>query len=123
MSTTQITLIAFGVVVLLWIIGKLQEVSKSVKYIKTLNINQFLFITRKLTNMATQLETLSASLDAANEKVAKVAADVQHLHDLITQAGDNPTPEQWAAVQAKADTLNNSLQAVDDQTEDTTTQG
>lgn len=123
MSTTQIVILTLSTLVINLFLPFIAYVYGYANGIRQKRNSQLSIIIQNQKNMATQLEQLSASLDAANEKVAKVAADVQHLHDLITQAGDNPTPEQWAAVQAKADTLNNSLQAVDDQTEDTTTQG
>lgn len=72
----------------------------------------------KLYKMGEQLDAINAKLDAANEKVTKVAADVAHLHDLISGTGETPTAEEWQAVKDKADALNASLQAVDDSTED-----
>jgi peptidoglycan hydrolase CwlO-like protein len=70
----------------------------------------------KLSKMGDQLNEISAKLDAANEKVTKIAADVQHLHDLISGTGETPTAEEWQAVKDKAEALNASLQAVDDAT-------
>lgn len=68
--------------------------------------------------MGEQLDAINSKLDAANDKVTKIAADVAHLHSLITGTGETPTAEEWAAVKEKADALNASLQAVDDATED-----
>lgn len=73
-------------------------------------------ILKKLNQMGDNLNEITAALDAANEKVTKIAADVQRLHDLINQTGETPTPEEWQAVKDKAAALNASLQAVDDAT-------
>lgn len=68
--------------------------------------------------MGENLNEITAALDAANEKVTKIAADVAHLHDLINGTGETPTAEEWQAVKDKAAELNTSLQAVDDSTPD-----
>lgn len=70
----------------------------------------------KLTKMGENLDAINAKLDAADAKIVKVAADVTHLHSLITGTGETPTAEEWQAVKDKADALNASLQAVDDAT-------
>jgi len=71
----------------------------------------------KLLFMSEQLDLIKADLLAANEKVTKVAADVQRLHDRIDEIGDGvPTAEEWAEVKQLSADLNASLQAVDDQT-------
>lgn len=75
-----------------------------------------IFITTKLNQMSLQLDELKAALVAANEKVAKVAADVTRLHEKIDAAGDVPTAEEWAEVKTLAEDLNTSLQAVDEKT-------
>lgn len=77
------------------------------------------FIINKLENMPTKddLQQIKDQLTAANQKVDRVAADVQRLHDQITAiTGDLPTQEEWDAVKAQATDLNTKLQAVDDQT-------
>lgn len=83
MSTTQITtLIAFGVIVLLWIIGKLQEVSNYIKYIKALNIaNQFLFITQKFNKMAETNDQILSLIAGINDSTNNIAADLQRIAD------------------------------------------
>lgn len=74
-------------------------------------------ILKKLQQMGENLNEITAQLDAANEKVTKIAADVQSLHDQINNtSGETPTPEEWQAVKDKAAALNASLQAVDDVT-------
>lgn len=79
-------------------------------------IGLLILILLKLSKMGQELDAINAKLDSANEKVAKVAADVAHLHTLIAGTGETPTPAEWAAVKEKADALNTSLQAVDDAT-------
>lgn len=70
----------------------------------------------KLFFMSEQLNEIKAKLVTANDKITRVAADVQRLHDLIEAAGDIPTEEEWQEVKDLADGLNTALQAVDDST-------
>lgn len=74
-------------------------------------------IIKKLNKMGQNLDELNAKLDQATAKVTAIAADVQRLHDLISNTtGETPTAAEWQAIKDKADSLNASLQAVDDQT-------
>lgn len=66
--------------------------------------------------MGENLNAIKADLISANEKITKIAADVQRLHDAIAAAGEVPTPEEWAEVKQISADLNTALQAVDDVT-------
>lgn len=79
-------------------------------------------IITKLHNMANELEDIKADLVSANQKVAKIKADVEGLHAKIDAAGDTPTPEQWAEVKQLSSQLNSALQEVDDKTADEITE-
>ena len=78
--------------------------------------NKLNLIIKKLNHMGINLTEIADSLTAANDKVTKVAADVQRLHDLIAGTGEAPTAAEWQAVKDQAAALNTSLQAVDDAT-------
>ena len=70
----------------------------------------------KLFIMGDNLNEIKAQVQAAQAKVDKVAADVQRLHDLINNAGETPTTEEWNDVKTLVGDLNTALQAVDDVT-------
>lgn len=77
-------------------------------------------ILKKLDIMNEDLAQIKASLEAANVKADKIAADVTLLHTKITGTGEVPTAEEWAEVKTLSSQLNDKLQAVDDQTADET---
>ena len=72
----------------------------------------------KLNDMGKELDAIKQQLVDADAKTDKIAADVKHLHDLIENAGETPTAEQWQEVKDAATALNNKLQGIDDSTED-----
>lgn len=65
-----------------------------------------------------KLEGIQADLQAAAAVVVKIKADVTALHAKIDSLGDSPTQEEIDAVKAESAALVESLQGVDDQTED-----
>lgn len=71
--------------------------------------------------MNQDLEQIKSDLTAANDKVAKVKADVTLLHTKVDAIADQPTAEEWAEVKTLSGKLNTSLQEVDDQTPEETT--
>lgn len=68
--------------------------------------------------MNEDLQQIKASLEAANTKADKIAADVTLLHTKINGIENVPTAEEWAEVKALSSQLNDKLQAVDDKTAD-----
>jgi len=75
-----------------------------------------LLIIIKLFFMSEQLEEAKALVQAANEKVDKVAADVALLKSKVDAIADAPTAEEWSDFKQSLTDLNSKLQTVDDQT-------
>jgi Na+-transporting methylmalonyl-CoA/oxaloacetate decarboxylase gamma subunit len=88
-----------------------------IAFIGTVILGFLIFLILKLYSMSDQATEIKELLTAANEKVAKVAADVALLHAKIDAL---PNTEELAEIKSLSTALNDSLQVVDDATPEET---